>query len=269
VNSFPIVQCDTCGFAQVAQQPDPVELHAIYDKLYFDSNKYRDQKTLGAENMRRLKLLREFVSPGGAVLEAGCGSGSFLQTAAPYYEMYGFDLAEPGVIQARALNTGFPDRIEQGTLEAIPEFHGTQFDAICLWDTIEHVWNPIDVFHNMLARLKHGGHILFSTPDFGAPIARLMGKRWAFMTPPEHLSFLSRQSTRYLVREILHQQLIFEASRGKRVNLGFLLYKFRRVIPGLMPEMVLRLFEHGWLAQLALYVPTSDIQYVVIVKSED
>lgn len=264
---FPVAQCQRCGFAQVTRAPNPAELETIYNEAYFGHNKYRDLRTLAVENARRLKLMQRYVPAGARALEAGCGSGFFLEAAANTYQMYGFDLSSVGIEQARERNPAFAKRIQQGTLENLPSFEDVSFDVICLWDTIEHIWQPLEALRGLFARLRPGGYLLFSTPDIGALTARLMGGRWAFMTPPEHLSFLNQRSTHYLAETALGHKIVFRASWGKQVNLGFLLYKVRRVLPALMPAALLRPFERPPLANLALYVPTADIQYVVIQKT--
>lgn len=265
VRGYDLLRCPTCGFVQVRQEPDPAALNAIYQESYFSHNKYRDQKTLQAEEQRRLGLLRAHVPGGSRVLEVGCGSGSFLSAAKAEFEMHGFDLSAAGVEIARRDNPELADRIWVGRLEEqdIPAEH---FDAICAWDVIEHIWDPREMGRQLLRYLKPGGVLLLSTPNIGAPIARLMGKRWAFMTPPEHLSFFNRSSMQWLFNKALGAQIVLWRSLGKRANLGFILYKLRRVFP-LFPAMIPRLFETGFLAKLSVYVPTADIQYVIIRKA--
>jgi 2-polyprenyl-3-methyl-5-hydroxy-6-metoxy-1,4-benzoquinol methylase len=257
-------RCSNCGFVQVTNAPSATELEAIYREAYFGHSKYQDQATLRAENQRRLGLLRQYVGGGGQVLEAGCGDGSFLYEAKPYYKMQGFDLAPAGVNLARAKNPDIAQQIWVSPLETL-DLPNAYFDAICLWDVIEHIWNPRMVADHLLCALKPGGLLLLSTPNIDTVIARLMGKRWAFMTPPEHLSFFSQASIHQLFVNQLQAELVAWSSRGKRANLGFILYKLRRVFP-MLPAFIPRLFEIRLLASLAIYVPSGDVQYVVIRK---
>jgi 2-polyprenyl-3-methyl-5-hydroxy-6-metoxy-1,4-benzoquinol methylase len=269
VRDSPIAHCPNCDFVQVVREPEPDQLKAIYDEAYFGHNKYRDLNTLSIENTRRLRLMQRYIPAGSCVLEAGCGAGYFLEMASSSYTMYGFDLATSAVKQARTRTSLDTRRIQQGTLEAPPQFDNRMFDGICLWDTIEHIWDPLQVMPLLFDRLKPGGYLALSTPNIGTLTARIMGTRWAFMTPPEHLSFLSKQSMHYLMQTALGHQIVFHASWGKKVNAGFLFYKLHRVMPRLTPRMLLKLFEHPPFANLALYVPTGDIQYVVVQKAED
>ena len=56
----------------------------------------------------------------------------------------------------------------------------------------------VEVGRKLMGHLKPGGYLVLSTPSIDAPIARAMGRYWAFMTPPEHLGFFSGRSFRRL-----------------------------------------------------------------------
>lgn len=264
VRGHHLEQCHYCEFVQVREHPEPEELEAIYQETYFGHNKYRDEQTLRIENLRRLALLQEYVQEGSQVLEAGCGDGSFIEEAKAMYDMSGFDLSAAGIEIAKARNPELTERLWVGQLED-QEIQENCFDAICMWDVIEHVWNPLEVSQNLLQFLKPNGILLISTPNIGAPIAQIMRKRWAFMTPPEHLSFLNKASMSELFEQQLNTEILRWQSLGKRANVGFIFYKARRVLP-LLPAFIPRLFEKAPLSKLSLYVPTGDIQYVAIRK---
>jgi len=251
----------------VADRPSDEELRAIYGETYFAPSKYADEDTLRAESDRRLNLLRRFVPPGNGrkVLDAGCATGDFIMHAKSLYDMAGVDISEKAIEVARLRNPEFSDRIRAGSLESC-DLMNEQFDAICLWDVIEHVWDPITVCRRLLDRLRPGGYLLLSTPAADAPVARALGRFWAFMTPPEHLSFLTSRSARHLFERLLSATVKVCERKGKRANLGFVLYKVRRISPLLMPEAAVRLFRRPRLNRLALYVPTGDVQYVVVQK---
>lgn len=92
-----------------------------------------------------------------------------------------------------------------------------------------------------------------------------MGKYWHFMTPPEHLSFFNQNSMEFLFQGKHKTEIVEWKTLGKKVNIGFLLYKINRIVP-LVPSFLLKLFDNKRLSSLSIYVPTADIQYVVIRK---
>jgi len=267
VRGHRLARCPQCDFLQVVDQPSAEELRAIYSETYFAPSKYADEATLRAESDRRLNLLRQFVPPGKGktVLDAGCATGHFISHAKHEYRFSGLELSESAVMIARQRNPELAGRIHVGSLDPL-EWPEEQFDAICLWDVIEHMWDPLAVCRSLMARLTPGGHLLLSTPAADAPIARIMGRYWAFMTPPEHLSFFSRRSFDHLFRTALGAKVRSWRRMGKRANVGFLMYKLRRIFPMLVPEAAIRLFRRPALSSWAVYVPTGDVLYGVVQK---
>lgn len=264
VRGYDLEQCAACSFVQVRAKPNQADLDAIYQDAYFAHNKYRDENSLRAENRRRLRLLEKFVAHGSRVLEVGCGDGSFIKEAKAVFEMHGFDLSPAGIQKAQAQNPELAARLWAGRIEdqAIPE---EAFDAICMWDVIEHIWDPYHVSQQLLKYLKPSGTLFISTPNIGAKTAQIMGKRWAFMTPPEHLGFFNLRSIKELFEKQLSTEVMMWRSMGKQANFGFVLYKARRVFP-IIPQFIPKLFEHPLLSKLSFYIPTGDIQYLAIRK---
>jgi SAM-dependent methyltransferase len=167
--------------------------------------------------------------------------------------------------QARAKNPGGAERISTGFIED-QQFDGA-FDAIVVWDVVEHLWDPRNVLARLVEHLRPGGTLILSTPDIGAPIARLMGSRWAFMTPPEHLGFFNRETLRFFLEQVLGLQTTCSEARGKWANFGFLAYKLRRVFP-IVPVGLVDRVRDSALGTTTVYVPTSDVRYVAARKRE-
>lgn len=267
VRGHNLEKCPTCGFVQVAEPPDPLEVEEIYRKAYFNHDKYRDKDTLNTENVRRLKILTGAVQKNARVLEVGCGEGSFIKLVKSHYQISGFDLSQTGIDIAREQNPDIADRIQVAKIEDYSNTEN-QFDAICMWDVLEHIWDPAPTCEKLIKLLKPGGKLLISTPNINALIAWVMRKRWAFMTPPEHLSFFGPQSVHYLFEDRLESRVVDLRSKGKKVNLGFFLYKLKRVFPKL-PGLIHKWVERSpALSKAAFYIPTGDIQYIVIEKGQ-
>lgn len=262
---WPLVQCINCGFVQVSDRPTEDDLAAVYNDAYFSHSKYRDLAALERENVRRLDLLRRFLPVGAQLLDAGCSTGDFVRAAHTDYEMWGFDLSAYAIESARQKNPELAERLWAGKLEEFGE-KTPLFDAVCLWDVIEHVWDPVDVCKKLFQRLKPGGLLFLSTPSIDAPVAKIMGKYWAFMTPPEHLGFFSKQSFCHFFSTAVEGEILHHERRGKWANIAFIAYKVRRIAPMLMPQIIVNALGASVLGRLAIYVPTGDIQYLVVRK---
>ena len=266
VNNYQLATCQTCNFAQVIHLDELIDLAEIYGEEYFESAKYDDTETQSYENNRRIKLLQSVLgNTQTRVLDAGCATGDFIASTPSNFEMWGVDISPVAVAEAQRQNPGLADRLTSTPLEQI-SYEDSFFDAIVLWDVIEHVRDPVGTCRALMRCLKPGGYLLLSTPDIGSLAARLLRRRWAFMTPPEHLGFFSSKSFKYLLETALAMNIVTSCRRGKWVNSGFLAYKLRRVFPELVPAWMVNRIRDGWLGQFSLYVPTQDIRYIISQK---
>jgi 2-polyprenyl-3-methyl-5-hydroxy-6-metoxy-1,4-benzoquinol methylase len=260
-------RCEGCGFVQVRDQPSASDLQEIYAQAYFARGKYEDDVAQRRENERRLGLLASAGVPAGArVLDVGCATGDFVQFAGRRYDMWGLDVSPYATQLARDKNPEHAHQIFTGFIED-QQFEPASFDAIVMWDVIEHVWDPGAVCRQLVALLKPGGSLVLSTPDIGAVTARLMRTRWAFMTPPEHLSFFSAASLEFLLERQLGLATMSSQANGKWVNIGFLAYKVRRVFP-FVPRGLVEQIQNSSLGRATMYVPTKDVRYVTARKAE-
>lgn len=258
-------RCRACTFVQVRDEPSQGTLQQIYSEAYFAHSKYRDPKALELEDDRRLSLLSRMLPLGASVLDAGCSTGAFVGSAKQRFELYGVDFSAYAVAQAREANPELGERLVAGRLEDAP-FSDRRFDAICLWDVIEHLWDPVPVVKVLFERLKPGGYLFISTPAIDAPVARLSGRYWAFMTPPEHLGFFTHRSFRVLFSDIVPASVNLFMRRGKWTNLGFIGHKLKRIAPPSFPGWIFAPFKWAPFARLKVYVPTGDVQYLAVQK---
>jgi SAM-dependent methyltransferase len=69
-----------------------------------------------------------------------------------------------------------------------------QYEAFCMWDTIEHLPHP-ELFVERIARLlPPGGWFFATTGDIGSRLAQRRGPRWRMIHPPTHLQYFSRDT---------------------------------------------------------------------------
>lgn len=209
------VICRRCGMMTVENRCQAGDFEALYGPDYFQGREYIDyladkpaqQKTLG----RHLAVVRRHVPPGGRLLEIGCAYGFFLELIAQDYpNSVGLDVSEAAVAHARSL--GLDAR--RGDLLATT-LSGS-FDAVCLWDTIEHLAWPAETIQRAASLLRPGGHLFLSTGDFGSLLARLQGLRWRQIHPPTHLFYFTRPALDALVRRMGMEVIGFTTVRVYR-----------------------------------------------------
>ena len=262
---YRIGRCAFCAFAQVLDVPSADQLDALYATLHLKHLKYRSSRSAELENERRLALMSLHLPRGASVLDAGCATGDFLAVAAGQFEGHGIDVSAEAIDYAKRRLPELSGRLTAQRLEEVAA-GAEPFDAICLWDVIEHVPDPVAVLGNLMSRLRPGRGTGISAPDFGSLTARLMRSNWAFMIPPLHLGYFSWRSFAHLFDHRVPGRIVSFETRGKLVDLAFLLYKLNQMSRWLAPQPLLNWVAQRRLGQKRIYIPTNDIAYVVVRK---
>jgi SAM-dependent methyltransferase len=197
--SCDILQCTQCGLGR-AESDGSFDVHRYYTAEYFSGERrdgYADY--LGSESVLRREFARtvEFIRcfhEGGRLLEIGCAYGFFLDEARRFYDVAGLEIAEAAVTFCRDRGLCVVNGVaEESTL--------TQFgmvDVIVMLDVIEHLTDPRSILALCRQRLNPGGIIVITTGDFASLHARLAGRNWRLMTPPQHQWFFTPESIRRL-----------------------------------------------------------------------
>ena len=261
-----VYSCKTCSFCQIINEPDISTLEEIYSPKYFTHSKYTDTTTLNIENEKRMKILKRVLEPGKCkILDFGCASGDFVLRAKKYFEMWGIDFSEYAIACAKKKNPDLSLRLFLVSLENA-QLEKDYFDAIVLWDVLEHIWDFESVLIKLLLLLKPEGFLVISMPNINSALAKISGRYWPMMTPPEHLNFFNLKSSKYLFTYKLKMKFIEWSASGKKVNVGFILYKIKRKVNWLVPVWLIKLFQKKPFHKLSLYIPSADIQYLMVQK---
>lgn len=154
---------------------------------YYD---YEADRGLHLRNFaRNLEILDEFGAR-GSLCDVGCASGHFLtaaQASGRFTALTGVDVSADAIAQVRA-RLGCATAI--GRVEAMPA--PGCFDVVTMWETIEHVAEPVAALAALRAWLRPGGVLAIGTGDNAAPVARLLGKRWWYLVPPDHCVYFNQ-----------------------------------------------------------------------------
>jgi SAM-dependent methyltransferase len=138
-------------------------------------------------------------TPGGRLLDVGCGSGGFLaQMAELGWHAQGIDPDPAAVAQAREAGLD----VTQGTLADLDsDEHAGAFDAITLSHVIEHLHDPGGNLRRINQLLRPGGLLWIATPNLEALGLRRFGRDWLGLDPPRHLVLFTRASLERLLRD--------------------------------------------------------------------
>jgi SAM-dependent methyltransferase len=137
-------------------------------------------------------------TPGGRLLDVGCGSGAFLaQMTALGWRAEGVDPDPVAVASAREAGV----RVTQGLLADIDlGEQAAAFDAITLSHVVEHLHHPADDLRRAKLLLRPGGLLWIATPNLDALGFRRFGRHWRGLEPPRHLVLFTRASLERLLR---------------------------------------------------------------------
>jgi SAM-dependent methyltransferase len=229
VNGAEVYRCSHCGLGR-AQVRD-FDAASYYASGYFDgghADGYADyagsESALRAEFSRTVQYLRRFVTS-GQLLEVGCAFGYFLKEAQPFFDARGVEISSEAVARCRAAGLDVRQgKLERGDVEA-----SAKVDVAVMLDVIEHLEDPRAVLALVAEALKPGGVVLITTGDFGSAGARLLGRRWRLMTPPQHLWFFTVRSIAELGTS-LGLELVSADHPWKRVPLSLIEFQLKRML---------------------------------------
>src|SRR6266550_934431 len=169
-----IVQCGDCGL--VRQETRPLAAAAIYDSEYYSTdnpkggyaNYFLDSDVNRRTFRDRICAIERRYGRRGRLLDVGCA-------------------AEKARARGLRVTTG---RLEELALPA------ASFDVITLYDSVEHLVDPVATLAAVRRLLVPGGIVHLVTPNVGGLQARLLGPLWYHYKPGEHLFYFAHRTLR-------------------------------------------------------------------------
>jgi len=200
-----VYRCRGCGHVSVpaglARDEKGVSIYESDDPIFSaagNADYYFGETNVEAAR-DKLAFVTRFAAKGGRLLDVGASFGHFLAEARNRFDAKGIEVSPSSVAWARR---NLAVDIAVGSIYEL----GDQYDVITSWDVIEHLEDPAAAVDRLRCALKPRGMLFLSTPDAGALIARLMGPRWHYLDPVQHLNLFSRENLTRLL-----------ASRGFRL----------------------------------------------------
>lgn len=133
------------------------------------------------------------------LLDVGCSSGAFLNSAVGLgFLAEGVEPAPKAAATAQAAGL----KVRQGLLHEAGYDDG-QFDAITLFEVIEHLQQPQELLQECRRILRPGGILLIGTGNAGSWSMAAMGARWEYLHIEKHgghVSFFNPESIASLAK---------------------------------------------------------------------
>jgi len=161
------------------------------------------------------------------ILDVGCAGGAFLKAAADR----GFTVVgvEPSRWLSDDARTVYGLDVRTGVLgeqNLAPE----SFDAVTLWDVIEHLAEPADTVTEIHGLLKPGSLLVVNYPNYDSLARRLLRGRWPFLLSVHLVYFTTRTLTRMLEErgfEVLETRAFWQT-----LQLGYVLSRASAYVRG-------------------------------------
>lgn len=202
-HNTPVVRCAGCGLLYANPRWKAEHLFGRYNEDYWAHyvETVRDTAFDPAANSRRWEPFAaalEVIGGRGRLLDVGCATGEFLAAAkARGWEAYGVETAALAADYA-ARTHGV--EVHVGALDSVPWPDGW-FDAVSLWDVIEHVPSPRAYIARAARLLRPGGMLGLTTPNIRSLNYLLLGRNWEVVGPNEHIYYFNARTLDRLLRD--------------------------------------------------------------------
>ena len=199
-----------CGLLWLDPMPIAEDLPAAYESYYTHGEPaktgiYRAGKVVYSlfagcilwpagilTDRRRAELMFLEGSRPGALLDVGCGDGTFLALMRSRgWRVTGLDF-DPVAAQAARDRHGL--EVHVGTIEEAFADRKAVYDVITASHVIEHVPEPIRFLSQCRSLLRPGGRLVLKTPNASSYGAKRYGPAWRGLEPPRHLHIFSAPS---------------------------------------------------------------------------
>ena len=217
---YQMVRCVICGLVR----SDPVvgsdTLRELYGESTFDYASEVDD--LRSTYGRYLEKLRRRGGEQHAILEVGCGNGFFLEEALDH----GYDEVR-GVEPSTAAVASADPKVRPNIVCDVMRpglFPENAFDAVCLFQTFDHLPDPGAVLDASMKALRPGGLLMCLNHNIEAMSARLLGERSPIIDV-EHMYLYSPETMARIFS--LHDYGIVEQGRVfNTTSLRYLIHLF-------------------------------------------
>ncbi len=188
---FAMVKCHGCGVGLTEPRPACGDLHRFYP------TDYRPHKAKPVKSEDRVGWFsgcpeRKRLTPfgQGRLLDFGCGGGSYLSRMRKQgWKAAGVDSNRETCERLSA--EGFA--AHHGTLPH-PDLKAQSFDAITMWQSLEHVPDPVAVLQSAWDLLAPKGKLFVAVPTWDSWNFARYGQDWFGVDMPRHLIHFTPKS---------------------------------------------------------------------------
>jgi len=251
LGGYRVQRCRRCGLAAINPRFPEGETPQVYEAYfsggvrgadasgekcyadYIDDLERRRSRLFHPNRLHRGRLrMLERLTGGRRLLDVGCAAGFFLMDAREWgWEVAGLEASESAALYARtrglAVATGILGRLDLGA---------DRFDAVTLWDVVEHLHDPVGGLRSVRRALRPRGVLAMSTPNYDSVLRLVRGVRWHGFKLDEHLSLFTPQTLDLVLEAAGFEPLVLRTSRTELVRARRFLQRIRGRVPASVRE---------------------------------
>ena len=195
---FQLIENKTYGYLETIPKPSLDKLPEYYQTedyiSHTDSKRNLFEKVYHSIReislKRKLKLINSFKTEQKTLLDFGCGTGDFLNTA------QNNDWIVSGIEPNKDARLIANSKTNQAVFDSnhINNFEKQSFDVITLWHVLEHIPNLEAQIAQLKALLKPSGVLIIAVPNYKSYDANYYKHFWAALDVPRHLWHFNQKS---------------------------------------------------------------------------
>lgn len=211
------LKCINCGSIFLNQVPPENQRKQVYNNpSYYLSWEREYQKNIKVREENDTKKARIFriktrFTHGHRILDIGCAFGTFLEMiGGDFIHLYGTEYSDFAI-----------KHINKNKIKVSKKFFGAYppnyFDAVTMWDVLEHTPDPVAYIQEIYRILKKDGVLIMTTPNANSYPLSILKEDWPEIQPPEHIFFMSKMSLRIMLNANRYRRITI--SCGSRYHL--------------------------------------------------
>ena len=170
-------------------------------------------------------------------MDIGCAEGSYLRAISDLdFQCFG---VEPSKTLSRIASENYNLRVIEGDAASATQF-GVRFQIISLWDVLEHVESPSQVFQQINDLMDIGGLLILNLPMVDTFPAKILGRLWPFYLEV-HLYYFSIKTIQQYTEKFGYE-LLYRGRFWQTLSLRYLIEKRFGVTARWIPNIPIKYY---------------------------